>query len=480
MSVEGECGAESSSEFFKENIIRQYPGAKFRFNDTSKGNMDNVNIMENTNLTEKEVMQMECPSIEPTSQRRKRQDEDFQKDNKRHTAKISRILKESVLQNIIVNTENRFQPLTKCDTPSVQHTITAVASNQPSTSTSQTSTSAPIMSAGIKQQKPKPIILISKVQYFRLQEVFKQFVSTMPVCQFCPKGLKIQPSSEEDGQKIMTYFKDQKMEFYTFVSRQYKTIKVVMRGLPIDTPTEDIERQLQDLKYPVESVKQMKRKVENYQTGAREWQIMPLWLVTVYDVQNAPEIRKLTGLYNLKVTFSEYISQGGPLQCFNCQGFGHKATGCFVTSKCVKCGKNHSTKDCKKEPTEAPNCANCKEQHPANYRQCTKFLAYANGRNSHASQSRKQGMAPLNNQSEFPNLPSRMNSSPFGQTTNSVPQQNENMGSIFSELKDMLQFVKKLMNNFRSVFSEMKKEKDPLNRLIILADSLCTAFNYDN
>ena len=54
------------------------------------------------------------------------------------------------------------------------------------------------------------------------------------------------------------------------------------------------------------------------------------------------------------------------------------------------------------------------------------------------------------------------------------------MGSIFSELKDMLQFVKKLMNNFRSVFSEMKKEKDPLTSLIILADSLCTAFNYDN
>lgn len=38
MSVEGECGAESSSEFFKENIIRQYPGAKFRFNDTTRGN----------------------------------------------------------------------------------------------------------------------------------------------------------------------------------------------------------------------------------------------------------------------------------------------------------------------------------------------------------------------------------------------------------------------------------------------------------
>ena len=480
MNVERECGAESSPEVFKEKILRQYPGVKFRDPNITKGNMDNKNVMDNSNVNTEEDMQLEGPSDESNSHRRKRQDEEFQKENKRHTAKFSRILKDPILQNVSVHTENRFQPLTTCETSFVQHQITTVASEQPSTSTSQTSISAPKMSTGIQQKKPKPIILLSKIQYFRLREVFKQLVSTMPVCQYCPKGLKIQPDSEKDGEKIMSYFKDQKLEFYTFVSGPYKTIKVVMRGLPIDTPSDDIERQLQELKYPVESVKQMKRKVENFQTGEKEWQLMPLWLVTVYDVQNAPEIRQLTGLYHLKVTFSDYVSQGGPIQCFNCQGFGHKATGCFVTPKCVKCGKNHSTKDCKKEPMEAPTCANCSEQHPANYRQCKKFLAYTNGRRSNNSQARKPEIAPLTNQSEFPNLPHRRSVGFSGQTPSSVPQQTENVGSIFGELKEMLIYVLNLMNKFRRVVSEMKKEQDPLSRLFLLADNICAIFKYDN
>lgn len=48
------------------------------------------------------------------------------------------------------------------------------------------------------------------------------------------------------------------MEFYTFVSGQQKTIKVVMRGLPVDTPTDDIETQLLEMKYPIESVRQLR------------------------------------------------------------------------------------------------------------------------------------------------------------------------------------------------------------------------------
>ncbi|KAG8239977.1 hypothetical protein J437_LFUL019348 [Ladona fulva] len=42
--------------------------------------------------------------------------------------------------------------------------------------------------------------------------------------------------------------------------------------------------------------------------------------------------------------------------------------------RCVKCGNNHLTSECKKEAAEAAMCANCKGDHPASYRGCPSYL----------------------------------------------------------------------------------------------------------
>ncbi|KAL1448307.1 hypothetical protein WDU94_003690 [Cyamophila willieti] len=41
-----------------------------------------------------------------------------------------------------------------------------------------------------------------------------------------------------------------------------------------------------------------------------------------------------------------------------------------MNPRCVKCGKGHLTTQCTKERTVRPTCANCKKDHPANYRGC--------------------------------------------------------------------------------------------------------------
>lgn len=486
MNDSGACNTPSDSVLQSEKInIRQYPSARGRvkeMNEVSQTITDVQNEATSMEFVEdfsrEDNLTLERPIHESLSQRRKRQEEEFQKANKKHTAKISRA---SLPQTPLISITNRFKSFTETETMSVQHSTTTLADNQGSTSTLQVASSAPIMTPGTvpsKQKKPKPIILITKIQYFRLREVFKQLVSEMPVCQYCPKGLKIQASTDDDAQKIMSYLKDQHMEFYTFVSGQQKTIKVVMRGLPVDTPTEDIERQLLEMKYPIESVRQLRRKVENDDTGAKEWKMIPLWVITVYDIHNAPEIRKLTGLYNLKVSFSEYISQGGPQQCYHCQGFGHKAAGCFVSAKCVKCGQNHSSKECQKKPTEPPTCANCKQSHPANYRKCEKFLAYANGRNRYSHIESRQYSANVNDR-DFPPLPKSTYSNQVRQPWHPISQTNDESCSIFSELKEMIQFVKHMFLNLRSIFNDIKKESDPITRLLMLGDGLCNAFQYD-
>ena len=50
----------------------------------------------------------------------------------------------------------------------------------------------------------------------------------------------------------------------------------------------------------------------------------------------------------LKVSVEKFKAPNGSPQCHRCQSFGHVDKACFMQPKCVKCGNQHLTKDCKK------------------------------------------------------------------------------------------------------------------------------------
>ncbi|GFT98585.1 uncharacterized protein TNCV_2820911 [Trichonephila clavipes] len=62
----------------------------------------------------------------------------------------------------------------------------------------------------------------------------------------------------------------------------------------------------------------------------------------------------------------------GITQCFNCNNFFHTAENCHLKPRCLKCGKEHITRQCPiKERQDNPFCINCLEYgHSACY---TKF-----------------------------------------------------------------------------------------------------------
>ena len=69
----------------------------------------------------------------------------------------------------------------------------------------------------------------------------------------------------------------------------------------------------------------------------------------------------------LRVSVDPYIPN--PLRCYACQVFGHHENKCHREEICANCGQaKHSADetDCKRPP----KCFNCKEDHPANSRQC--------------------------------------------------------------------------------------------------------------
>ena len=66
----------------------------------------------------------------------------------------------------------------------------------------------------------------------------------------------------------------------------------------------------------------------------------------------------------------EFKTTKSILQCYQCQGFGHKAQNCTKNQKCVVCGGAHSHKNCPNIEKRSPKCANCRRPHVANYKGC--------------------------------------------------------------------------------------------------------------
>ena len=61
------------------------------------------------------------------------------------------------------------------------------------------------------------------------------------------------------------------------------------------------------------------------------------------------------------------------LQCYKCQKFGHNFFECKeAASRCLRCGGDHRLTSCTVQKEQA-KCANCLENHAANYRGCQSY-----------------------------------------------------------------------------------------------------------
>jgi len=87
---------------------------------------------------------------------------------------------------------------------------------------------------------------------------------------------------------------------------------------------------------------------------------------------NEESFKKLLteGLYIWKTRFSvkPWIFEDGPIQCSNCQKFGHKFRNCRNKERCQLCSEEgHNHKTCQSEKII---CCNCNEQHAASSKKC--------------------------------------------------------------------------------------------------------------
>jgi hypothetical protein len=73
-------------------------------------------------------------------------------------------------------------------------------------------------------------------------------------------------------------------------------------------------------------------------------------------------------LNNGRIVHAErYMPECRLVQCYKCQGFGHKAKWCKGVVKCGKCGEQHETRQ---HSGEKVQCANCNGPHHAWHHEC--------------------------------------------------------------------------------------------------------------
>jgi len=66
-------------------------------------------------------------------------------------------------------------------------------------------------------------------------------------------------------------------------------------------------------------------------------------------------------------TYKTKVCVPKPIQCYNCQQFGHMQSNCTKTKIFYNCGQQHENKEC---TAVKPKCTNCKGEHPSNSKTC--------------------------------------------------------------------------------------------------------------
>lgn len=179
------------------------------------------------------------------------------------------------------------------------------------------------------------------------------------------KQLKINVYSEDDYRMLTRSLNDAKLEWHSYENKAVRPSKVIVRGLHPTCDPNEIVLELKTSGFMIENAVNLTKKVDNKIIS------LPLFMLTFDNKEDVSKIFKITNINHTKVKIEALRKRKDYIpQCKRCQRFGHTKKFCYREANCVKCAGKHLTEECKLSKTQTPKCANCQENHPANYRGC--------------------------------------------------------------------------------------------------------------
>lgn len=250
------------------------------------------------------------------------------------------------------------------------------SNNQNSALLSASSKASSSKSVNTKSKRIPPIVLPDS----SVEDTFK-ILKTLEIVEFrlqkISLGTKILFETTENYNKTKQFCKENGRQFYTFDLPDNKTTKIVVYGVGF-LSSDDIACDLKEKNCSPLHISVLTPKI-NPQNR--------LFVLTFR--KNSDEFVKFKEQRDIcKIVFKwkHYVRKNSAVsQCHNCQMMGHGSKNCNCDPKCVRCGDPHKSTDCPRKDPDTKKiqqaevkCANCQQNHTANYSQCPKRLEFIN------------------------------------------------------------------------------------------------------
>ncbi|CAI6367398.1 unnamed protein product [Macrosiphum euphorbiae] len=246
--------------------------------------------------------------------------------------------------------------------------------NYPQSDNKRSNRMPPIL---IQTTSDHPWRKIAKAMYTKTQGLDQVTAKTTSI----PLQIQINCPEESSFRLVQQFMTINKISFHTFALPKEQSLKIVIKGVPLDITDDELMEELLEEGFKPNFVRAF---VKNDKR-------LPIHMVSLKRTENVKEIFETTELFYVRVKIEPYKSTG-PAQCFSCQRFGHSSLQCGHPPRCVKCGANHSNKECKKPKEDTPTCCNCNGKHTANYRGCPYYTDIYKGKIDHSREARNKSI----------------------------------------------------------------------------------------
>ncbi|XP_045782400.1 mucin-5AC-like [Maniola jurtina] len=244
-------------------------------------------------------------------------------------------------------------------------------------------TTAPATATGPSQPAPRssypPLVVECLPNWTRHFEALRRILGHAPNARPLGRGMRFLPKSAEEFRAVQRYLteaaaQDSAISWYCYSPASEIPTKVAIRGLPLETPTEEVVAALGALGFPAEAARALppprgKHGCTYYVRLAHMSQEELRELFATTELLNMPQ-----------VTVEAWRGGSKPPQCHRCQLFSHNSVNCHRPFRCVRCAGPHSVRDCTRSREEPPTCANCGQNHAANDRRCSFYKREARRR----------------------------------------------------------------------------------------------------
>lgn len=295
--------------------------------------------------------------------------------------------------------------------------------------------------------KPPPIY-IPNVQNINL--MITKLSDIISSTEFSYKSLRegqvrLMIKSVDSYRKIIKYLDTCNINFHTYQLKQERAYRVVIKGLHPTTPPEDIKAELLSLGHSVRSVTNVRSRVSK--------EPLSMFYVDLDPDPKNKSIYETNYINHAVVKIEPPLRTNDLVQCYRCQQFGHTKAYCKKPYRCVKCGLDHPTIECKKAIDTPPRCVHCMLNHTANYKGCRVYQNLVSNRINNQSQhsNTQRNYNVTKNSTDFPQLNNSYNCQANQNRFNvsfseTVRASNVNQDSRLDRLEKMVENLMNMMS----------------------------------